>query len=241
MNAVKLLPLLVLALVCHPSERSSMSTRSTAAVKHAHQTAANSAARISLVAPAAGQYFLPTETIVVAASAEPAAAVRKIEFFSNGNSIGAVRQPPFRIEYTAPVTGPYVITARATLTSGSELTLGGIRIVVQEEQATTADISDLDVFLLNRDINAVVLKPSSRTVVDPGSDVRILAEAATRNGRIAKVDFLVDDILIGSDKVRPYEVTWKPSPGRHRIAVQAFDDSGRDIKSDPLEIQVARP
>ncbi len=61
-------------------------------------------------------------------------------------------------------------------------------------------------------------------------------------GRAAKVEFLVDGVVRGSDLQRPFTFGWDSaaeSPGEHRLEARAFA-SGRTVAA-PLTVMVALP
>ncbi|UYZ63091.1 Ig-like domain-containing protein [Hymenobacter weizhouensis] len=62
--------------------------------------------------------------------------------------------------------------------------------------------------------------------------VRLAANAADPDGAVSKVDFYVDNVLVGTDDTSPYEATWTSfSPGRHVAKAVATDDNGATTTS----------
>ncbi len=57
----------------------------------------------------------------------------------------------------------------------------------------------------------------------------------------ARVDFLLDDVSIGSDNAKPYEVTWDTnasSLGAHTLKVTSYDSSGAVMANDSATIDL---
>ena len=227
--------MLSVMLACHQgtrtSEHSGQST-STHAIQHQDS-------HLAVVAPIAGQYFEPSERIVVAARVDPPATLRSVEFFSNGTPIGTVSAAPFRLEYEPGTVGPYAITARAQLQSGGTITAAPVQIVVRQRDESTAEISDTDVFLFGVNTAVTLLQPSPNSTFTAPVDVRLVAEAATRNGQIQRVEFLRDGRTIATRHERPYEYLWRNAPvGRHHLLARAVDTQGNIAESSPIEIDI---
>ena len=70
---------------------------------------------------------------------------------------------------------------------------------------------------------------------DLGETVRLEAEAvAKRNARVERVEFLVDQAVVGVDTAAPYDLTWTATGvGRHTLAVVVEDSAGRVARSYP--------
>jgi hypothetical protein len=197
--------------------------------------------RIMLVAPTAGQYFTPNDHFVVAANVEPAEGVRVVEFFSNGVSLGRASQHPFRLDVTLAV-GSYLMAARAELQSGDVVHTAPVRIVVREQDAEDEmeeELTDTGAFLFGVDIAVALLRPVANSTVRASKPVNLVAEAASRDGRIQRVEFICDERTVATRQKRPYEWVWTKAPaGRHRIRVRAIDDHGRMAESNTIDVNV---
>ena len=68
-----------------------------------------------------------------------------------------------------------------------------------------------------------IVGPSSRQVITGDSVVQV---QANDNVKVAKVEFYVDNLLVGTDEAQPYEYNWATTGetnGRHTVAVKAYD------------------
>lgn len=83
--------------------------------------------------------------------------------------------------------------------------------------------------------------PQNLTDVVPPAVVHFAAEASDLNGAIAKVQFLVDHLVVGEDSDAPYELDWTPTPGLHDLTAVAIDDAGAATESDFVTINVDAP
>jgi hypothetical protein len=83
--------------------------------------------------------------------------------------------------------------------------------------------------------------PANDTVYLPPRIVTFAAEASDADGTIAKVEFLVDNIVIGEDDSAPFSMQWRPSAGLHDLTARAIDDQGAATESDFVTIDVDAP
>ena len=83
--------------------------------------------------------------------------------------------------------------------------------------------------------------PLPLTDVIPPAQVHFAATAFDRDGAIVKVEFLVDDDVVGEDDAAPYEFNWRPTPGLHDLTARATDDTGAVTESDFVTINVDGP
>jgi hypothetical protein len=69
--------------------------------------------------------------------------------------------------------------------------------------------------------------PENKSVVTAGSTVTIAPVATDEDGKIAKVDFVIDGVLLKSSTTAPHKYDWKNvKEGLHTIEIQAIDDKG---------------
>jgi hypothetical protein len=69
--------------------------------------------------------------------------------------------------------------------------------------------------------------------------VSLAAAASDASTGIAKVEFLVDGTVVGSDTTSPYGVTWSSSSvanGTHSITARATDGTGNQATSSPVSV-----
>ncbi len=71
-----------------------------------------------------------------------------------------------------------------------------------------------------------------------GDVVAITASASDLDGTVSKVEFFVDNLLVGSDESVPYSANWNAVAGSHEIKAIATDDLGSTKTSSISTIQV---
>ena len=70
-----------------------------------------------------------------------------------------------------------------------------------------------------------MLTPSYKSTAFEGTNFDISASAADRDGWITKVEFYVDNVLVGTDTEAPYAVSKNDiSVGTHTVSTKAYDD-----------------
>ncbi len=75
-----------------------------------------------------------------------------------------------------------------------------------------------------------------------GASIALSADAVDGDGRVARVEFFVDDAKIGESSASPYGFIWSGSVvGRHQITARATDDQGATHTSDPVTVQIDAP
>lgn len=85
-----------------------------------------------------------------------------------------------------------------------------------------------------------VTAPAAGATVTEGTPVNLQASAADADGTVVRVQFLVDDIVIGEDEVAPFGLSWAPeSPlGERSLRARAFDAEGAFTLSAAVAITV---
>lgn len=79
--------------------------------------------------------------------------------------------------------------------------------------------------------------PAAATTVVPGAPLTLSASAADADGAVARVEFLVDDAVVGTDATSPYSITWSaPAPGTFVLAARAIDDRGATQRSGTVTV-----
>ena len=84
-----------------------------------------------------------------------------------------------------------------------------------------------------------VVAPMDNTIVAEGSDVQINAEADDVDGIVDKVQFYMNDVLLGEDTSAPYSFTWENvNDGTYFITARAIDDTGASTQSSNVAVHV---
>ena len=87
----------------------------------------------------------------------------------------------------------------------------------------------------------VLTTPHDGTTVRPPQVVTFTADATDMDGTIAKVEFLVDNLVVGEDDAAPFEFIWRPTAGLHDLSARAIDDGGAATESDFVTVDVDAP
>jgi len=87
-----------------------------------------------------------------------------------------------------------------------------------------------------------ITSPVNDAVFTTPANITITADAADANGSVAKVDFYLNNILLGSDETSPYSFAWNNAPaGVHTLTTKATDNEGIVTTSKPVTVFVAAP
>jgi hypothetical protein len=119
-------------------------TTTSSPVSIAVNPPANQPPTVALTAPTPGSIFLTTDAITFSADATDDSAIAKVEFFANGNLIGADTTSPYSVTASL-VAGTYAVNARATDDQGLSVTTDPITITVQNatvNQPTITSVSE---------------------------------------------------------------------------------------------------
>ncbi|MDP5169978.1 MAG: glycosyl hydrolase, partial [Bacteroidia bacterium] len=104
--------------------------------------------------------------------------------------------------------------------------------------------SDVDeVYIISSTTNNVAPKVSILSPTDGSSfleDTPILISATASDliGEVKKVEFFVDNVLIGTDTLAPYQSTWTPIVGEYVITAIATDDGGSATTSSLVDVSI---
>jgi hypothetical protein len=229
-------------LSCRPEANAPLTERAQHSAKPAATNAAESA-RITIGVPSNYEYFLPNRDINVVARIDPPVIAKSVKFYSNDAVIPSTTSDPLRTVYHPPVAGPYFLKARAELDTGDTIESPPVRITV-EEPHNNETLNQSGLFLLSigkEHVGVVIRQPSNGAVLISQQEVRIIADAESAHGTIAKVVLSVDGEVIETRTSRPFEVVWTPhSVGRHVLTAHVLDTLGYQDESNRVEVDVER-
>ena len=98
-------------------------------------------------------------------------------------------------------------------------------------------VNELEVSASNTPPTVRVMQPAANSSYY--SPVNLSAVAADDDGAVSKVDFYVDNVLVGTDTTDPYEATWSTSSiGTHRARAVATDDNGATTTTPEREFYI---
>ncbi len=74
--------------------------------------------------------------------------------------------------------------------------------------------------------SVTLTSPSASDSLVTGDVIALAANASDSDGTVAKVEFLVDGVVVGEATNAPYSVAWTAVSGNHQISAIAYDDKG---------------
>ncbi len=181
---------------------------------------------VGWISPLQGDLVTPG-TVQLQASAADANGIDKVQFFVDGSLLAADHDAPFSLPWQA-APGDYTLKARAIDTCG--------RMASSEISITVGQANACDTDQVLPTIS--VTSPADGASLSPGQ-IALNANASDANG-VEKVQFFVNDALIGADFTAPYATTWTAPPGSHTIKARATDMCG-NLKAQEIDVTVGDP
>jgi len=178
---------------------------------------------VNITSPAPGstvQVNLP-QTIAATANA-PGGTVTQVQFLVNGVSLSTSTKFPFAADWTPTTPGTFVLTAIATDNFGNTGMSPPITVTVSTGTAPTVSITS----------------PAAGNIgVNLPQTIAVAATSTT--GVVASVQFLVNNVSIGTDTTFPYTLSWTPvALGTYSLTALATDNVGNKITSAPVVVTV---
>ncbi|HHV30437.1 glycoside hydrolase family 9 protein [Acetivibrio mesophilus] len=178
--------------------------------------------KVTIDSPVAGERYEAGKDVNISASVKADTTVSKVEFYNGDTLISSDASAPYTAKITAAAAGAYDLKAVAVLSDGrrieSPITSILVKVIVKPTVKLTA--------------------PKSNVVAYGNEFLKITATGSDSDGKISRIDFLVDGKVIGSDKEAPFEYEWKAVEGDHEISVIAYDDDNAASSPDSVKIFV---
>lgn len=176
------------------------------------------------VASDSTRFAAPAAFTLIAEASDSDGTVSRVEFYNQGQIVGAASSAPYQISWQTTFTGTYTFTAKAFDDLGAHAWSNELEItVVSPNLPPTVRFVEFD---------------TSRPVTAPVTvEFSVLAE--DRDGFITKVEFIVDDLVRAEDVAAPYlfRHTFDVG-GEYTIRVRAYDNEGAIVASPPLVVKV---
>jgi hypothetical protein len=178
---------------------------------------------VSITSPSDGTIITARQaTVTVSATASaPSGTIAQVQFFANGNSIGASTSAP----YTATATlaeGSYTLTAVATDNTGLSATSSPVSLTIQDIPPTVS-----------------ITAPANGVSFTPPATINISATASDLDGTVAQVQFFANGNLIGTSAGAPYSIVWSNvAAGSYGLTAVATDNLGKSTTSGTVNITV---
>jgi len=180
---------------------------------------------VSLTSPVNGANLSAPATITFQAmAADSDGTISLVEFLQNGQVVATSNVAPYTAVLPNVAPGTYVFAARATDDRGGVTTSAPASVVVTSPNAPPT------VGLTSPQANASFAVLAS---------ISLAATAADSDGTIAKVEFLVNNVLVGTATSAPYAVTWAvTTAGTYTVTATAYDNLGAATLSAPVTVTV---
>ena len=149
-----------------------------------------------------------------------------MDFFAGTSLLGSDSTAPYSIAWSSVAAGAYSLTAVAnTDNGGASSTSSAVNITVQ---------------LANSLPQVTLTAPGAGLSFPAGGNISLAANASDVDGSITKVHTsLPGAVLVGTDTVSPYQVTWtNVRAGAHTLTAVATDNSGGTATSSLVNITV---
>jgi hypothetical protein len=108
-------------------------------------------------------------------------------------------------------------------------------MVVRSDQRV--DQAVVQVTLDNTPPQVAISYPQAGQELNAAQEPQVALQAQVNDPFLAKVDFYVDNVLVGESDLAPYGVFWKAKAGRHTLRVVAADRAGNSTETS-LEFTV---
>ena len=187
----------------------------------------NNPPNISLTSPSNSASFDLGQTISIAADATDSdGTIALVEFFDGGAKLGDDDQAPYTYEWMNVAPGPHNLTAVAYDDDAATMTSNVVSITVSDAPNNEPPTVSLD-------------DPANGTSFNVGDSITLAASASDSDGSINRVEFFVDQNLIGQDNAAPFAATFNNAPtGSYTLTAVAFDDVGAQATSNAVTITV---
>ena len=187
----------------------------------------NAPPTITLTSPATDIDVTLDDIVTVSAdAADSDGHVIWVEFYANGTRINMDGTAPYSYDWSPPVHGTYVITAKATDDDNAMTTSQSVTVNVvasPNNQPPTVEITS----------------PGNNATVFRWWGTTIKAAADDPDGDLVRVEFYAGDALVGVDLFPPYSTFWKPEKnGWTTLTARAIDQTGLEATSDPISVRV---
>ena len=144
--------------------------------------------------------------VINATAIDSDGSIASVEFFVDNVSIGKDNSFPYSINWNS-VVGTHKITA----------------IAIDNKGLTT---TSKEAIITVKDNIAPIVSVSNPATAITGDQITINATASDVDGTISYVEFLVDNISVGTDATSPYSIQYKTTEGKHTIKAIAYDNLG---------------
>jgi hypothetical protein len=102
-------------------------------------------------------------------------------------------------------------------------------LVVRNDQRV--DQAVVQVTLDNTPPQVAITYPQAGQTISAAQEPQVALQAQASDPFLTKVDFYIDDVLVGESSVTPFGVVWTAKTGRHTLKVEANDQAGNTTET----------
>lgn len=191
-------------------------------------TVPNQAPTVSIVTPTQNHKYTAGQQVVIEANAsDPEGKVAKVEFFAGESLIGTATTSPYKMVVNGAPVGTYSLKAKVTDDKGLTAMSSAVNFAVVSEA------------LPNQAPSIQIITPSPNQTYNPGQTVVIETIATDPEGKVAKVEFFAEGMLVGQVTAPPYRMEVKDVPlGNYVLKARVTDDKGLTAQSSNVNVSV---
>ena len=178
----------------------------------------------------AATFVTPANVQIDATANDTDGTIVHVDFFANPGNIfiGSATSSPYTVTWNSAPVGSWALTARATDDDSAQTTSAVVNITVGNNLLPTVSITS----------------PANGTPYVAPTVVNIVANASDPDGTVAQVEFLVDNVVVGTVPFPgPYNFGWVSGApfGSRQLKARVTDNNNAVVTSAPVNITVSDP
>ena len=182
---------------------------------------------VAVTSPAAGATpGVGVATTITASATDTDGTIASVQFLANGTVVGTATSSPYSVSWTPTINGTYALKVIATDNLGATTTSSTVSVTAGASNAPSGNVTS----------------PLSGATIAIGSTTTVtaIAGANASGATVASVQFLDNNLAIGTDTVFPYTAAWTPlALGTHSLQVLVTDSLGNQFISTAVTVTVA--
>lgn len=184
----------------------------------------NTPPAVSITSPANAATFNDGAVTVQVTAADADGSVASVQLLANNSPVATDTSPPYEFNLVLGA-GTHTLAARATDNGGAQTTSTPITITVAGP---------------NQPPTVTLTAPPDGSAFTAPADLTLTATASDDRG-VSRVEFLVNDNVVGQSATEPYTLQQIFAAGTYRISARAYDTDGLSATSPASTIQVNDP
>ena len=187
---------------------------------------------VNVTNPSEGDKPVQGSDIVIEADASVnVGSIKKVAFYSGNDKLGEDSSAPYSYNWTGASLGNHSISVKAIADSGEEKSSSSINIQVVEKDDPTNQLPVVD-----------IVDPLDGASFVAGEVVIVTAVASDADGKVVKVEFMVEEVKVGEDVTNTFQLEIPDlAPGTYKIRVKAIDDQDGSTLSEVITITIVEP